>query len=184
MCMENLKNALKSIVPSLSKSDLDSKFPVIAELLMSNYGVETQGQIYFFNEVEFYYYDPLYNDLTSSSKHRITYDRNALAGCWLIHSYGVDLTFTSNKDEGYGGGILIRSIEASGSQKAVVGPVKCVEALWEESVDAFISTAPNPKIIKIPKRDIELDVPTKRIKIDSENKWRFTIKGKNVCELK
>lgn len=94
MCMENLKNALKSIVPSLSKSDLDSKFPVIAELLMRNYGVETQGQIYFFNEVEFYYYDPLYNDLTSSSKHRITYDRNALAGWWFIHSYGVDLTFT------------------------------------------------------------------------------------------
>lgn len=95
--MEELKRTLESIVPTLDKQELDSRFPQIAEFLMKNYGIESRGEIYLLNEIEFYYFDSLYNDFRiGSNKTRITYGRNADAGCWFIHDYGVDLTFNSN----------------------------------------------------------------------------------------
>lgn len=90
--MEDLKITLESIVPTLDKQELDSRFPQIAEFFMKNYGIESRGKIYLLNEIEFYYYDPLYEDLRiGSSKTHITYERTAQAGCWFIHDYGVDL---------------------------------------------------------------------------------------------
>ena len=185
--MENLKKTLKSIVATLSKQELDSRFPLIAEFLMKNYGIESRGKIYLLNEIEFYYYDPLYDDLRiGNSKTRITYERNAPAGCWFIHDYGVDLTFDSNKNKGFGGGILIRSIEESETTKFLIGPKKCVNELWDEAVDAFSSTAPNPKIVRVNEREIELNEPDTRVTVDKydgyKSKWRFTVKGKIVSK--
>ena len=54
--MVDLKAELETIVPTLSKKELDSRFPQIAEFLMKNYGIESKGKIYFLNEIEFYYY--------------------------------------------------------------------------------------------------------------------------------
>ena len=44
--MENLKKTLESIVPTLSKKELDSLFPHIAEFFMKNYGIESRGRRY------------------------------------------------------------------------------------------------------------------------------------------
>lgn len=181
--MEDLKKTLKSIVPTLSKQELDSRFPQIAEFFMKNYGIESRGTIYLINEIEFYYYDPLYEDLrTGSSKTRITYERTAQAGCWFIHDYGADLTFDSDKDNGFGGGILIRSIENHATTEVVTGPKNCVNELWDEAVDAFSSTAPNPQIARVNAREIELNEPDTRVTVDKydgyKSKWRFTVKGK------
>ena len=72
--MEELKRTLESIVPTLDKQELDSRFPQIAEFLMKNYGIESRGEIYLLNEIEFYYFDSLYNDFRiGSNKTRITY---------------------------------------------------------------------------------------------------------------
>ena len=49
--MENLKKTLESVVPTLSKKELDSRFPQIAEFLMKNYGIESIGKIYLLNEI-------------------------------------------------------------------------------------------------------------------------------------
>ncbi len=184
--MEKLKRTLESIVPTLNKQELDARFPQIAELLMKNYGIESKGKVYFLNEIEFYYYDPLYDDKRAGKgKSTITYQRTTPAGCWYIHDYGVDLTFNSDEKLGFGGGILIRSIEdPSNSNPFTTGPVNCVNELWEEAVDAFSSSAPNPRIVRVSERDIELNEPGMRVTVDKVDKyksnWRFTIKGKKV----
>ena len=49
--MENLKKTLESIVPTLSKKELDSLFPHIAEFFMKNYGIESRGRRYLLNEI-------------------------------------------------------------------------------------------------------------------------------------
>ena len=128
--MENLKKTLESIVPTLSKKELDSLFPHIAEFFMKNYGIESRGRRYLLNEIEFYYYNPLYDDLRiGSSKTRITYERNAPAGWWFIHDYGVDLTFNSDVKKEFGGGILIRSIEEDTTTNTITGPKNCINEL-------------------------------------------------------
>lgn len=180
--MEDLKKALESIVPTLSKQELDSRFPQIAEFFMKNYGIETRGKIYFLNEIEFYYYDPLYEDLRiGNSKTRITYERNAPAGWWFIHDYGVDLTFNSDVKKGFGGGILIRSIQDSATAKVISGPKNCVNELWDEVVDAFSSTAPNPRVVRVNEREIEINEPDTRVTVGKydgyKSKWRFNVKG-------
>ena len=185
--MENLKKTLESVVPTLSKKELDSRFPQIAEFLMKNYGIESRGKIYLLNEIEFYYYNPLYDDLRiGSSKTRITYERNAPAGWWFIHDYGVDLTFNSDVKKGFGGGILIRSIEEDKTTNTITGPKNCINELWDEVVDAFSPTAPNPRIVRVKEREIELNEPDTRITVDKydgyKSKWRFTVKGKKVSK--
>ena len=157
--MENLKKTLESVVPTLSKKELDSRFPQIAEFLMKNYGIESRGKIYLLNEIEFYYYNPLYDDLRiGSSKTRITYERNAPAGWWFIHDYGDIIT----------------------------GPKNCINELWDEAVDAFSPTAPNPRIVRIKEREVEMNEPDTRITVDKydgyKSKWRFTVKGKKVSK--
>jgi len=186
--MENLKKALESIVPTLNKKELDARFPQIAEFLIKNYGIETKGKVYLLNEIEFYYYDSLYDDKrTGSGKSTITYKRTTPAGCWYIHDYGVDLTFNSDEKQGFGGGILIRSIEdPSKPNSFTTGPVNCVNELWEEAVDAFSSSVPNPRIVRVKERDIELNEPDTRVTVDKVDKyqsnWRFTVKGKKISK--
>lgn len=185
--MEELKKKLESIVPTLNKQELDARFPEIAEFLMMNYGIETQGRVYLLNEIEFYYYDSLYDDKrTEKGKSRITFERTAPVGSWFIHNYGVDITFDSDKAKGFGGGILIRSIEEKDTQKVTTGPINCVNELWEESVDAFSTTAPNPHVVRIQPRQEEMSEPTLRIKVGESDRWqslwRFTIKNKEVSK--
>lgn len=185
--MEELKKTLESIVPTLDKQALNTRFPKIAEFLMKNYGIASRDQIYLLNEIEFYYYGPLYDDKrTETGKSRLTFERTARAGSWFIHSYGVDLTFNSSKVEGFGGGVLLRSIEDMDTHNATTGPINCVNELWDESVDAFSPTAPNPRIIRIPQRSVELDEPSLRIKVGEADRWkslwRFTVKGKMVSK--
>ena len=182
--MEELMNRLLEVNKSITESELDAKFPDLAKFLMGNYCIESKGKKYFINEIEFYFYGDNYDDLRTNKKSTVTYSRNANAGCWYIHDYGIDLTFESNEKQKFGGGILIRTVEDK-DNKVFDGPVKCVNEMWEEAVCAFKTTAPNPTIIP-EKRKIELDEPTLRKtvgKYDSHKKlWRFTVKGKKVSK--
>ena len=188
--MEKLKQLLESVTPNLTKEELYIRFPEMAELIMKNYVIKSRGEIFYLNELEFYYFDPKYDDKRlGKGKSRITYERNAPAGAWYIHRYGVDLTFMSvidekNVEESFGGGILIRSIENSETHEAITGPVNCVDYLWDEAVDAFTPTAPNPMMIRVEERIIELNDASTRIVVDKADKWksnwRFTVKDKKV----
>ena len=191
--MEELKNQLGKVCKDLTKEELDRLFPELAYLFIKNYGIQAKGCIYLLNEIEFYFYGPNYDDIRKDSKTQqtITYKRNSEAGCWFIHDYGVDLTFKSEDkaNAGYGGGILIRSIERKDGEKTITGPKNCVNELWEESVDAFSETAPNPKIVRLENvRDAKLDAATIRITVGKndpwKSKWRFTVAGKKVSPLK
>lgn len=183
--MEELKRKLEAVVSTLNKEELDKLFPEMAEFIMKNYGIEAHGKVYFMNEIEFYYYDPLYDDIRIGSKtSHITFERTAAAGCWFIHNYGFDLTFKSDMKQGYGGGILIRSIEDSMTTDTITGPVNCLNELWEETVDAFSATAPNPKIVRIKERIIQFNDPDTRVKVGKVDSWhslwRFSVKGEKI----
>ena len=184
--MEKLKKRLTEVNKFLNETELDALFPDLAKFFMGNYCIKgKKDKKYYINEIEFYFFGDNYDDLRTSKKEStVTYPRNAKAGCWYIHNYGVDLTFDSNKKEKFGGGILIRSVEDN-CGNVFDGPVKCVNEMWEEAVCAFEETAPNPVIIP-EKRIIELDEPTLRIAVgkdDSHKKlWRFKVKGKKVSK--
>ena len=182
--MKELMKRLIEVNKSLNESELDALFPNLAKFFMGNYCIKSKGNKYFINEIEFYFYGANYDDLRINKKSTVTYPRNANAGCWYIHDYGVDLTFESNEKQKFGGGILIRTVEDNYGN-VFNGPVKCVNEMWEEAVCAFKETAPNPVVIP-EKRIIELDEPTLRIAVgkdDSHKKlWRFTVKGKKVSK--
>ena len=182
--MKELMKRLIEVNKSLNESELDALFPNLAKFFMGNYCIKSKGNKYFINEIEFYFYGANYDDLRINKKSTVTYPRNANAGCWYIHDYGVDFTFESNEKQKFGGGILIRTVEDNYGN-VFDGPVKCVNEMWEEAVCAFKETAPNPVVIP-EKRIIELDEPTLRIAVgknDSHKKlWRFTVKGKKVSK--
>lgn len=190
--MEKLKQVLDSVTPNLTKEELNIRFPEMAEFIMKNCGIKSKGEIFYLNELEFYYFNPKYDDKRlGNGKARITYERNAPAGAWYIHKYGVDLTFKSvideeNEEDSFGGGILIRSIENSETYETITGPVNCVDYLWDEAVDAFSPTAPNPMMVRVEERNIELNDASARIVVDKVDKWksnwRFTVKGKKVSK--
>lgn len=183
--MKELKLMLESVTRQTTKEEMDARFPIMARYIMDNYGIKSGDRLYLLNEIEFYYYNPLYDDLRAgSSKSLITYKRNAAAGCWFFHDYGVDLTFNSSLAEGFGGGILIRSVEDSITHAATVGPVKCVNEMWDDAVDAFSPTAPNPFVVRVGERGITLNEPDTRVTVDKvdryKSRWNFTVYGKKT----
>ena len=169
---------------NMNTKDIEDRFEQIALMVFESFAIQKGEKKCLFKEIEFYFYGANYDDLRINKKSTVTYPRNANAGCWYIHDYGVDLTFESNEKQKFGGGILIRTVEDNYGN-VFDGPVKCVNEMWEEAVCAFKETAPNPVVIP-EKRIIELDEPTLRIAVgkdDSHKKlWRFTVKGKKVSK--
>ena len=126
--MKELMKRLIEVNKSLNESELDALFPKLAKFFMGNYCIKSKGNKYFINEIEFYFYGANYDDLRINKKSTVTYPRNANAGCWYIHDYGVDLTFESNEKQKFGGGILIRTVEDNYGN-VFNGPVKCVNEM-------------------------------------------------------
>ena len=87
-------------------------------------------------EIEFYYYGEGHED-------RHTYIRMANAGTWFFHGSGVDLAFQTKEDKEKKtltsfGGILIRSIIRNGdNDKAISGPIRCMEELINNNAGAL-----------------------------------------------
>lgn len=113
------------------------RFGEIAEELLHHLVIKKQEQklnedikevTYNLAEIEFYYFGERHED-------RHTYIRMANAGSWFFHGSGVDLAFQTIEDKerktltSYGG-ILIRSIIRKGDiDKAISGPIRCMEEL-------------------------------------------------------
>ena len=174
--MERLKKLLVSVKPNLTKEELDELFPEIAMALIGVYGIRKGNELYYFREIEFYYYDPLYDDMRSGEKRRITYERTCRPGLWFFLSSGVDLTFESDKDLGYGGGILIREIEKAGTVDIVSGPKRCEWELFDETADAFTGQATIPRIVEAERLDVIAKAFVRRnleAKDPWQSLWRF-----------
>lgn len=108
-------------------------FQSIAHDLMNHVLVAKGEKLYEIIEIEFYLFTPNHPDV-------ITYPRHIDGGQWFFHQSGVDLSFKS--DDIIFGGILIRGIrEHKDGATPVIGPLKCVDLLW----DRFDAFAPNPE---------------------------------------
>jgi hypothetical protein len=90
---------------NVSTDEIASGFVEIARELFLNYAIVKGADIYRFTILEFYYYSKGHHEDTT------TYPRTSPAGSFFFHQSGFDLSFESNFDEGYYGGILIRGIE-------------------------------------------------------------------------
>ena len=134
-----------------SADDISNYFSETAELLMNGYVISKRGVEYEIIDIEFYLFTPEHQDV-------ITYPRDCKAGEWFFHQSGVDLTFATAENQF--GGILIRGLrEISEKGTKTVGPLKCVDLLWDK-VSAFeVVDAEIPIITKASK-----NLPQKEIK--------------------
>lgn len=114
-----------------------SYFDRIADLIMNHCIIQKGSEEYEIVEIEFYLFDDSHKDV-------ITYPRNIKkAGRWFFHPSGVDITFGSN--DGKFGGILLRGMRSVSDGKLILGPLKCVDELWD-NFDTF-----NPDIEEFPR---------------------------------
>lgn len=121
---------LKRLLSASGKSDAESYFDYfkrIAEILMNNCAISKGKNRYEIVEIEFYFFTPDHQDV-------IVYPRTQPAGQWFFHPSGVDLTFESNEKQF--GGILIRGVRNIDTGKLTLGPLNCVNILWDKA-DAF-----------------------------------------------
>lgn len=121
---------LKRLLSASGKSDAESYFDYfkrIAEILMNNCAISKGKNRYEIVEIEFYFFTPDHQDV-------IVYPRTQRAGQWFFHPSGVDLTFESNEKQF--GGILIRGVRNIDTGKLTLGPLNCVNILWDKA-DAF-----------------------------------------------
>lgn len=118
--MNYLKKILSQLDANSSKEDIQDTFKSVANKLLKEFHIVKGGRVFRMIEIELYFCNAQHQDT-------ITYKRTESAGRWFVHR-GVDLTLNSNEAEGFYGGILIRSIVPADSDRAILGPEKC---LWE-----------------------------------------------------
>lgn len=146
--MNCLISILSKVTPALSAEECEALFKEIAELLINNYAICVNDRLYRLLEIEFYYFNPNIDDFRDNNeKKKVTYPRITPVAQWFFHSSGVDLTFESNKNEGYGGGILIRKI-VDDNGKITEGSLRCYWELFGKYTDAFSAKVDNLEYAK------------------------------------
>ena len=123
--MEKLKEKLTNPFDGLKANDEKGFIEIcakIAEELLNNYGIKCESKIYYFAEVEFYYYEKNRWDKEWNEK---TYPRTGKkAGSLFFHYSGFDICFESKFEEGKFGGILVRSLKDEAGL-FITGPSVC-----------------------------------------------------------
>jgi len=192
-----LENFAKCPKEPFKDEDFQKDLQTFAESLFNNFQIKKGNKLYDFLEIEFYIYNEHHKDC-------ITYERTCEAGYWFFHQSGVDISFKSNlKDkkkvledkskitekEGYGGGILIRSI-CDDEGKDICGPQKCVDELFDK-FNAFGDIANFPCIVeRNPKIELNIQPCPRYIKkgdptIDEKRKkWGFKTEDEMMGFLK
>jgi hypothetical protein len=138
--IEDLKELMR-IPPDALPEEIRKRFEDIADALINHVYIQYGEQRYYFEEIEFYYYNKNHRDL-------ITYPRKSGALQWFRNFFdGVDLTFESNMElsdcngkELYDlnpdsnpsfGGILIRQISDEGKKLVATGPLLSANKLFK-----------------------------------------------------
>ena len=142
---------------------------------MNGYVISKRGVEYEIIDIEFYLFTPEHQDV-------ITYPRDCKAGEWFFHQSGVDLTFATAENQF--GGILIRGLrEISEKGTKTIGPLKCVDLLWDKFSAFEVVDAEIPIITKaskdLPQNNIESllrKIPVKKDKqTEKINYWKQRI---------
>ncbi len=172
--MNCLISILSKVTPALNAEECEALFKEIAELLINKCAICVRDRQYMLFEIEFYYYNPNIDDFRDNNeKKKVTYQRITPVAQWFFHSSGVDLTFESNKNEGYGGGILIRKI-IDDNGKITEGSLRCYWELFGKYTDAFSAKVDNPHIIQIePANNIIVTSNRHNIPDRNNRQWRF-----------
>ena len=133
--IEKLNNPFDGLIPNNEES-FKKKCAEIATDLFKDYCIQCGEKKYYFAEIEFYYYDHTW---FNKEWNEVTYPRTCASGAIFYHLSGMDICFNSNlpkdfkkKKEGYGGGILIRSIwekDDKGNKIITVGPLTCMNKI-------------------------------------------------------
>ncbi|MBD5360000.1 MAG: hypothetical protein HDR87_04750 [Bacteroides sp.] len=161
-----------------SADDISNYFSETAKLLMNGYVISKRGVEYEIIDIEFYLFTPEHQDV-------ITYPRDCKAGEWFFHQSGVDLTFATTENQF--GGILIRGLREAGEKDPkAVGPLKCVDLLWDKFSAFEVVDAEIPIITKaskdLPQNNIESrprKIPVKKDKqTEKINYWKQRIEKK------
>lgn len=97
----------------------------LAKYIFGNVQIVAGDDFYTFVEVEFYYHDDKDFD---GYLYNCTYPRTRKTGRFFWHNSGVDICFDSNENEGYFGGMLIRTLLKNGNE-IVAGPMRCANEL-------------------------------------------------------
>lgn len=120
--MDELKRLLTNPFAQFDVGSFKVKCHIIAIDLFRNFYIQCGTQMYYFAEIEFYYYD---KDRFDKEWNTVTYPRtDKEAGDLFFHYSGVDICFDSNFKDGRFGGILIRSLKNTEGQ-FITGPSVC-----------------------------------------------------------
>jgi len=171
-----LRDRIEYLACLQDKNEILTEFKEAAELLMNLCSIQKGEKEYEIVDIEFYMYNSQHPDV-------ITYPRVMDMGRWFFHSSGVDLTFHSTPNRF--GGILIRGIRnVNDDNDQILGPQKCVDALWD-NFNAFdnqydteypiISSAANTRSEEIIQCPRWISVPKGRTEIDRIKEWKERI---------
>lgn len=171
-----LRDRIEYLACLQDKNEILTEFKEAAELLMNLCSIQKGEKEYEIVDIEFYMYNSHHPDV-------ITYPRVMDMGRWFFHSSGVDLTFHSTPNRF--GGILIRGIRnVNDDNDQILGPQKCVDALWD-NFNAFdnqydteypiISSAANTRSEEIIQCPRWISVPKGRTEIDRIKEWKERI---------
>lgn len=171
-----LRDQIEYLACLQDKKEILTEFEEAAKLLMNLCFIQKGEKEYEIVDIEFYMYNLQHPDV-------ITYPRVMEMGRWFFHSSGVDLTFHSTPDRF--GGILIRGIRnVNDDNDQILGPQKCVDALWD-NFNAFdnqydteypiISSVANPRSEEIMQCHRWITVPKGKSEIDKIKEWKERI---------
>lgn len=171
-----LRDRIEYLACLQDKNEILTEFKEAAELLMNLCSIQKGEKEYEIVDIEFYMYNSQHPDV-------ITYPRVMEMGRWFFHSSGVDLTFHSTPNRF--GGILIRGIRnVNDDNDQILGPQKCVDALWD-NFNAFdnqydteypiISSAANTRSEEIIQCPRWISVPKGRTEIYRIKEWKERI---------
>ena len=165
--VKDFLNNIEKVKQIETEKALQKYFEGLAKTLFNQIDILAGNDRYSLAEIEFYYQNGIFKD----GHYKDTYARTKPAGSLFWHLSGIDICFDSNKEEGYFGGILIRSIvKEDGS--LITGPMCCSDELLNSC--ALTSTIEIPSFIPIlidKEKELNIDPqPTIRqgIKVDNE----------------
>lgn len=171
-----MRDKLAGVTSTMTDVQCTAAFKDIARDLVENYAIQRAGKTYRLLEIEFYFYNSLIDDYRDESRRKhLTYERTTPAGHWFFHASGVDLTFASDQDKGYGGGILIRGIIDERGH-ITRGPLNCRAEMFPSSTDAFVPTAESPHLVAADPIDRHLEWTARRNLPDKQGRpWRCNV---------
>jgi hypothetical protein len=107
------------------KKETESEFENIAQTLFDNFAISTPNALYRLTEIEFYWNSPTHIDNSTYKRAHVALE----AGDWFFHYSGVDIALKNKETGGYGG-ILIRGLYDTKSNKPTKGPMVCAMKLF------------------------------------------------------